>query len=95
MVLPYLTLQYGGQACACATCIVQTLQESDESSCANEELFAALLVGHKMSGKSFRVSDGDWICPDKKYVHDQNTLLLRLQSIHCSRLLHLAMVGLL
>lgn len=23
----------------------------------------------KMSGKSFRVSDGDWICPDKKYVN--------------------------
>ena len=22
--------------------------------------------GTKMSGKSFRVSDGDWICPDKK-----------------------------
>ncbi|TNM87948.1 hypothetical protein fugu_006169, partial [Takifugu bimaculatus] len=65
-VLPYLTLQYGGQTCACATCIVRTLQGSDESSSANEEQFAALLVGPKMSGKSFRVSDGDWICPDKK-----------------------------
>lgn len=25
-----------------------------------------VLAGGKMSGKSFRVSDGDWICPDKK-----------------------------
>uniref|UniRef100_A0AAY4EUG2 Zinc finger Ran-binding domain-containing protein 2 n=1 Tax=Denticeps clupeoides TaxID=299321 RepID=A0AAY4EUG2_9TELE len=25
-----------------------------------------LRAGTKMSGKSFRVSDGDWICPDKK-----------------------------
>lgn len=71
------------------------LQGSDESSSANEEQFAALLVGPKMSGKSFRVSDGDWICPDKKYVHDQNTLLLRLQSKNRSMRLHLAMVGLL
>lgn len=41
-------------------------QGSDESFGANEEQRAAKLVGNKMSGKSFRVSDGDWICPDKK-----------------------------
>lgn len=26
----------------------------------------SVLPGTDMSGKSFRVSDGDWICPDKK-----------------------------
>lgn len=41
-------------------------QGSDESLRANEEQRAAKLVETKMSGKSFRVSDGDWICPDKK-----------------------------
>lgn len=25
-----------------------------------------VLTDPKMSGKNFRVSDGDWICPDKK-----------------------------
>lgn len=29
-------------------------------------LRAALLLASKMSTKNFRVSDGDWICPDKK-----------------------------
>lgn len=31
--------------------------------------------GGEMSGKSFRVSDGDWICPDKKYVRHFLTLI--------------------
>lgn len=56
-----------------APCIIPRNREplrqgSDESFWANEEQRAAKLVGTKMSGKSFRVSDGDWICPDKKYV---------------------------
>lgn len=31
-------------------------------------LWAAVLLASKMSTKNFRVSDGDWICPDKKWA---------------------------
>lgn len=31
-----------------------------------------------MSTKNFRVSDGDWICPDKKWVHEGSRIGVRL-----------------
>lgn len=65
MVLPYLALQYGEGTRACAPrlrlgrCLVVP-------GVAKLTHRAVKLLGTKMSGKSFRVSDGDWICPDKK-----------------------------
>lgn len=69
MVLPYLAIQYGEGTRACPPHIVYRLRLGRclvVPGVAKLIHRAVTLLGTKMSGKSFRVSDGDWICPDKK-----------------------------